>query len=262
MLKRLTQQRLSYISMMAFMFIFSSCVTHEELLNFQEGPAFPDVPEDILQNAELKVQPDDILNINVHSVDREAAAPYNLSTPGSITSESAELSTLGFLVDSEGNIDYPGLGTLSVNGLTIQEVKKLILERVEEYLNNPIVTVRFVNFKVTVLGEVNIPSTLNIADEKITVLEAIGLAGDITAYGNRSDILIIREQNGQREYGHIDLRSREVFNSPYFYLKQNDVIYISPTKQKTASIRNQAQNIVPWVTAFTSFAALVITIVR
>ena len=94
MLKRLYQQRLPYISMMAILFIFNSCVTHEELLNFQEGPDFPEIPQDILQNTELKVQPDDILNINVHSVDSEAAAPYNLSTPGSITSESAELSTL------------------------------------------------------------------------------------------------------------------------------------------------------------------------
>ena len=262
MFKRLFKK----ISPIAFILYYcmglSSCVTHEELLNFQEGPEFPTIPQDIMQDSELRVQTDDILNINVYSLDREAAAPYNLSAPTSLSSEAAEVSTLGFLVDADGNIDYPGLGSISVRGLTVQEVKQVILDKVKVYLNDPIVNVRFVNFKVTVLGEVNNPSTLSIPDEKITILEAIGLAGDLTPYGNRTNILVIREQNGKREYGHINLRSREVFNSPYFYLKQNDAIYVEPTKQRTAAVRNQAQNVIPIVTAITSLAALIVTITR
>ena len=133
-------------------------------------------------------------------------------------------------------------------------------EKLKDYLKNPIVNIRFTNFRITVIGEVNRPSTFTFPDEKVTILEAIGMAGDLTPYGDRKDILVIREQNGTREFGKINLRNRQIFESPYFYLKQNDVIYVYPIKDKSATINTQTQRIIPWVTALSTVATLIVTI--
>ena len=169
---------------------------------------------------------------------------------------------IGYLVDSEGYIDVPVLGKIFVAGLTFQELKEQLLQQLATYLKDPVVVVRFLNFRVTVLGEVSNPSTFLLANERVTLLDALGQAGDITPYGNRTNILVIREQNGERNFGRLNIQDREIFQSPYFYLQQNDVVYVEPLEEKTSTVRDQTQRILPWLSVITSLTTLVITLSR
>jgi polysaccharide export outer membrane protein len=153
----------------------------------------------------------------------EADAPYNLTDQGGSS---------GFLVDLNGNIEYPQIGLIHVEGLTKEEVANIIKKKFETQLNNPSVVVRFVNYRITVLGEVGGPSTFTIPTERITILEALGLAGDITEFGRKDNVKVIRENNGLREIGTIDLTSKDMFLSPYYRLKQNDVVLVEQTRRK------------------------------
>jgi polysaccharide export outer membrane protein len=130
------------------------------------------------------------------------------------------------------------------------------------YLKNPVVNIRFVNFRVSVLGEVNGPGTFIISNDRITILEALGMAGDLTPYSNRSNILVIREQNGIRKFGELDIQSPEIFKSEYYYLKQGDIVYIEPTKDKEASIRDQFTEYLPWVTSSLSAITTIIALLN
>ena len=181
------------------------------------------------------IQKNDLLSIRVFSsaagITPEADAPYNLPDQGT---------AVGFLVDENGNIDYPQVGTLHVAGLTREQLAALIKSRLANQLDRPAVIVRFLNFRVTILGEVNGPSTFTVPIENITILEALGLAGDITEFGRKDNVKIFREKNGQREIGSIDLTSTAMFNSPYFRLQQNDVVMVEPTPRKIKQQEQQA----------------------
>ena len=241
----------------------SACIAPEELQNFNQGPAFPDQPVDITAKSEILIQSDDEISISVYAFDQLAAAPFNITSSisdGNLSAASGNIST--YLVDQDGYIDFPELGRIQLAGLTIEQAKTALIEKLKTYIKNPIVNIRFTNFRITVIGEVKQPATFTFPDEKVTILEAIGMAGDLTSYGNRTDILIIREQNGQREFGHVNLRDRQVFQSPYFYLKQNDVVYVYPIKDKTATVNSQAQRIIPWVATLTTLATFIISLTR
>lgn len=184
---------------------------------------------------ELKIQKGDLLSIQVYSASTkpEVDALYNLP-------EGAQ----GYLVDAYGNIEYPRLGTFHVEGLTKQELAAQIKKRLTEpevLLVNPSVIIRFQNFKITVLGQVAKEGVITIPSERVTILEAVGLAGGVTDYGKKTNIKIIREIDGKRETGYIDLTSENIFESPYYNMKQNDVVIVEPTKQKA---RQAEQNIV------------------
>jgi polysaccharide biosynthesis/export protein len=243
----------------------ASCVTHQELLNFSKGPAFPDSPVDITNLPQLRIQPDDLLSIRVRALEQETAEPYNLE-PANMQLNMGMLGgggmrpLIGYLVSSEGEIDFPGLGTLRVLGMTTDEVRALLVERLQPYLIEPVVTVRFLNFRITVLGEVTAPSTFFVAQERVTVLDMLGMAGDVTPYGNRTNVLVIREQDGQRSFGRINLQERDLFASPYFYLQQNDIVYVEPLPVRTASIRDQTQRILPWISVITALTTLGLTL--
>jgi polysaccharide biosynthesis/export protein len=211
---------------------FISCGTQHKLPNYLENVTDTSGKGEV-KFPELLIQKNDLLSIHVYSIStkKEADELYNLpeATSSGTTTQN------GFLVDANGNIDYPRLGNFHAEGLTKQElaaqIKKKLTEPVE-LLKDPTVIIRFLNYKVTVIGQVGHEGVVNVPGERLTILEAVGLAGGITDYGKKERVKIIRETNGKREIGIIDLSSKDVFESPYYNLMQNDVIYVEPTNQK------------------------------
>ena len=176
------------------------------------------------------IQKGDILSIVVYSdaIDGGATdAMFNLTNKGT-----GDASTQGFLVDLDGNIQYPRIGKIKADGLTKVQVSEEIRKKLSGPLQNPSVLVHLLNFKITMLGEVSRAGPISIPSEKITILEAIGLAGDITIYGKKEDIVILRPTDSTIEHGTIDLSSKTVFESPYYFLRQNDVVLVNPNKNK------------------------------
>lgn len=243
----------------------TSCVSHEELLNFNQGDDFAQLPTDITNVPTLKIQHDDLLSIRVSALDMDAALPFNVDSPNmNMANLGAGTSRplIGYLVNTEGTIDVPIIGAVQAAGLTPDELKANLKAALIPYLKEPNIVIRFLNFRVTVLGEVAAPSTFFMANERVTVLDALGQAGDVSPYGNRTNVLIIRELNGQRTFGRINLQDRNLFASPFFYLQQNDVVYVEPLEEKTGTLRDQSQRILPWLSIITSLTTLVLTITR
>lgn len=220
----------------------SSCVSHEQLINFRTGkekaPTLAQLPkQEIVNQEDLHLQVNDVLGIIVSSPDVILSAPYNFASPQLAGQNVVANSPATFLIGSDGLVHVPSLGAFKAAGLTIRELREEILKKVSVLLENPSVNVRLINFKVSVLGEVAQPGTLQIENERITILEALSRAGDLTPYSNRRHIMIIREKNGIREQGEIDLKDTKFFTSPYYYLQQNDIVYVEPTKDKIAQIQ-------------------------
>ena len=221
--------------------LMSPCISNKQLIVMKNVTA--ETAEEL--NKVMKPQPEprvkinDALIITVSALDPEAVVPYNLPT---ISYESPTTSTVPtvasyqyYTVDEQGYIDFPILGKLHVVGMRQSEVISLIENKLKGQVVNPIVTMRFLNARVTVLGEVNHPGTYTLNNGRMTLLEALGVAGDLTQYANRSNVLITRENNGKIEFARLDLRSDEIFTSPFFYLQQNDVVYIEPNQARTTS---------------------------
>lgn len=190
---------------------------------------------------EPKIQKNDLLTILIYSDNKEATEIYNQpqnggSATGAGIANASGMSSLGrgYQVDANGEIYIHQVGRVNVIGLTRQEVEKLIIDRLHEYLKNPYVVVRFANRRVTILGEVNRPGVIELPDQRVTVLEAIGLSGDLTIYGKRDNILVVREENNERTIARLNLRDPNIYASPYFYMKQNDLIYVEPNRRKSA----------------------------
>ena len=205
------------------------------------------LPNRVVPVKEPVIQPGDLLSIMVYSDNPEATAIYNqqqVAAPQSAGgSGSADVSTSGYLVDEQGVIHFQSLGTLAVQGLTKRQLAESLTEKLSPFLKNPYVSIRFLNFRFTVIGEVMKPGSFTVPEEKVSILELLGLAGDLTVYGRRDNILVIRERDGKREFGRLDLRKADVFQSPYFYLQQNDVVLVEanpkkPTVNDQATARN------------------------
>lgn len=179
------------------------------------------------------LQPDDLLAIIVSTDSKEVAAPFNLPEIQSADSDYRGLKT--YLIDNAGYIDFPIIGKIKLGGLTRTEANNKMVAAVSEYIQKPIVSLRIVNYKISVLGEVNKPGSYNVVGERMTILEGIGLGGDLTIYGKRDNILVIREKDGKKTYNRIDLTDPNLLNSPFYYLSQNDVIYVEPNKTKVNS---------------------------
>jgi len=248
--------------------LLQSCVSYEELVNFQRGePIQLDQLQDIENQIALRIQPDDILHIRVFSKDPTGAAaqPFNLLPTGSTGNMGLNRDVVqltGYLVNETGSIDFPIIGKIEVGGLTLQQARDMLSEQLKDYLVEPVVNVRLVNFRVIVMGEVQNPGTYSIQNERLTLLEALSMAGDLTSYARRDSILIIREENGQRNYARLDLHDSSIFLSPYFYLRQNDAIYVEPIEEKVAAVRDRTNEVLPWVAAFTSFVSLLVAFLR
>jgi len=201
------------------------------------------------------IQKGDLLSVIVYSDNPAATALYNQTLiivsnsaagsgagaaggAGSSTGSNvggASPSSPGYLVDERGNIQFQGLGLIHIEGLTRQELKDTLYARLSVYLKNPYLTIRFLNYRFTILGEVNHPGMFSIPNEHVNVLEAFGMAGDLTFYGRRDNVLIMRESNGKREWARMDLTKPDIVASPYFYLQPNDVVYIEANKKKVAA---------------------------
>lgn len=220
----------------------TSCATPKDLVYFQDEPLsagyIDSSPEQLIY------KPDDILTINVSAADPMAAQPFNLaliSSTEDLLNVSGSSRQQTYLVDYNGNIEFPVLGTLNIAGMTRIELTEMLKEKISEYAKDPIVNIRLVNFTVTVIGEVSRPGTFTIQDERITLPEALGMANDLTIFGKRKNVLLIREVDGKKKFAKIDLTSVNAISSPGYYLQQNDVIVVEPNKAKIRS-SNYNQN--------------------
>ncbi len=233
--------KISFFALLLFIAVsgsFTSCVSPKTIVYFQ-GDTLRNSSQQITQKYVPTILPNDILSIVVGSLNAEANEVFNTpnlfttaSTNYSSTGGGARVQPLGYLVDINGAIEVPLVGKVKIGGLTTTDAADTIRQKLTTYLKEPSVIVRNLNFKVSVLGEVKVPAVYVIPDEKITLPEVLSLAGDMTIYGNRSNLMIIREENGIRQQARIDMTSREIFNSPFYYLHKNDVIYVEPVKAK------------------------------
>ena len=189
---------------------------------------------------------DDLLSISVNGPDLDAVKPFNLPIQTALNTNNGGYSNgaptqPGYLIDADGNIEFAFIGKIKLGGLTRTEACELIKEKLKPYLLNPIVLLRILNFKITVLGEVRNPGTFTIPNERITILEALGIAGDMNITAVRKSVMVIRDVNGTKTEFKIDLTSKEVFSSPVYYLNQNDVVYVEPNRAKiNSSVVNTA----------------------
>ena len=232
--------------------LLTSCATVKDIAYFQNK--LVDHPEKIDKHAGIVIQPKDQLSIVVSSRNPELVAMFNLTTVqyqmgSEITGNAGSQRVLGYVVDNDGNIDFPVLGLIHVAGLTRWELSELIKNQLieKQYLTDAVVTVEFMNFKVSGIGEVTLPGTYNIQGDKVTILQAISMARDLTIYGQRQNVSVIRERDGERTIYEIDLRDVDLFKSPAYYLQQNDIVYVQPNKYKErqSTVDNKGQ----WVTS-------------
>lgn len=237
----------------------TSCGSKKDILYFQDIESFPINTADKAKY-QLRIVPNDNLLITVSTPNPAAAEPFNsISLTNSYTTG---LEWKGYLVDGRGEINFPVVGKVAVGGLTKAEAEKLLGDRIANYISNPVVNIRVMNYKISILGEVNRPGTYTITDEKVSLPEAISLAGDLTIYGQRQNIHIYRMENGEKKYYTVDLTSPLVFYSPYYYLQQNDVVYVEPNKARAgASTYNQSLPLIfSAVSILVTVASLVITL--
>ncbi len=183
------------------------------------------------------IKPDDMLTIVVSALDQDLARPFNLAAASfvGIDGRINQAAQQSYLVGSNGYIEFPVLGSIKLGGLNKMQATSLFKDLLKDYLIKPIVNIRTMNFKVTVLGEVNRPGTFTITNERLTILEALGLAGDMTIQAQRKNVVVVREQDGKKTFTRIDLTVAEMFNSPVYYLGQNDVIYVEPNNSRVRS---------------------------
>lgn len=215
-----------------FATLVAGCAT-SEIAYINDAPR--DTTEALSGQFSKGIQPNDLLHIYVESATPESAIQFNQETNQQITAgntKSGNVSRMGYLVNQDGDIVFPILGRLHVGGMTHRELAAMLEQRLiaEGYITDPVVTVRLLNFKVSILGDVAHPTTLQVDGERITIFEALSMAGDLTIYGQRKNVTIVREENGVRTIGTLDLTSKDVFKSPYYYLHQNDMVYVEPNK--------------------------------
>jgi polysaccharide export outer membrane protein len=233
--------------------------------NTKNATYFPGVKDGKIQSTtafpESVIQKNDILSITVSSLNPEASMIFNqpVEAGGPNGDGTSFASASGYLVSLDGNIQFPLLGSIKAEGLTKNQLKDKLVKSFldKKLLLDPIVTIRFTNFRITVLGEVNHPTVVNVPNEKISLLEAIGLAGDLTMYAERKNVMIIREEKDQKIIKRINLNSGELFTSPFYYLQSNDIVYVEPNKAKVASVSRGMQ----WVPVIMSGLTLAVLVV-
>jgi polysaccharide export outer membrane protein len=245
----------SLIMIMGISMIMTSCVNTRKATYFNYLGNTVDTLQTI---PESYIQKNDILSINVSSLNPEATEIYN--TPNVIKAPYGSDIVTGYLVNSDGFIQFPVLGNVNAAGLTKDQFKNKLTQTLvdKKLLVDPIVTVRYQNFRVTVLGEVKNPAVIPVANERITLLEALGLAGDLTIYAKRDNVMLIREENGIRTTQRLNLNSTQLFHSPYYYLQSNDIIYVEPNKSKVAG-SGRSQQLIPILLGAISIVVVVLT---
>lgn len=249
--------------------LFTSCQSYKKVPYLQDA----EIVEQATQNENLydaKIMPKDLLTIVVSCTSPELAVPFNLTvaTPNNITISSTTSQPVlqQYLVDNEGKINFPILGELKVGGLTKKQAEQLIIEKLKPYIKEtPIVTVRMVNYKISIIGEVTSPGIFTINNEKVNLFEALAMAGDMTVWGVRDNVKLIREKNdGKQEIVTLDLNKAEIILSPYYWLQQNDIVYVTPNKAKArnSDVGNSTGLWFSATSILVSLAGLLVTIFR
>lgn len=237
----------------------TGCASSKDILYFQ------DIDRTAIENLttayEAVIKKDDRLSIVVSGPDKSVIAPYNLTISENLTGNmDPERGMLSYLVDSHGNIDFPIIGTIHVEGMTRNQLVEYLTIEIGKDVKSPVVSVTFKNYKISVLGEVRNPGTYTVDSEKINILQALSLAGDLNLTAKRNGILLLREENGRIVYHTIDLRKSNLLNSPYFFLQQNDILYIPPSSGRVATATNSVSVWTTMVTSLTSTLALIVTV--
>ena len=260
----------SIILLTSSIFLLTSCGSTKDVAYLQNSEDIDFTRSEYLYDA--RIMPKDILTITVNTVNPDAAAPFNLTVPTSFNNQTRStysqpiLQT--YLVDNQGFIDYPVIGRLEVGGLTKSMCEKLLHDKIKPYLNEaetPVVTVRMSNYKISVLGEVNRPGMFTVSNEKINILEALAQAGDLTIYGVRNKVKLIREDaKGRKEIHTINLNDANIINSPYYYLQQNDIVYVEPNKVKAqnSAIGQSTTLLMSGTSILVSLASLIVNILK
>ena len=265
-----TLKKLSYLFITCV--ILSSCgASKSEIVYFQGLQLQNNENAGSIKSSEipknLSIKANDLLSITVAALEQDAAAPFNLTILGTRTGLAAseiqfnqnQQALQNYLVDSEGNIEFPILGTVPVAGLSRQELQSVLKIKISEYVQDPIVNVRILNFQVSVLGEVKNPGTYDVRDEYLTLPQALGLAGDLTIFGERKNVLVIRQvENNTKQYKYLDLTDSNTLSSPFYMLRQNDVIYVEPkSNYLSASYTRNSQVYISILSALISLTILI-----
>ena len=242
--------------------LFASCASSKKVVYLQDV----DVNKRIKAECEYKtvIHTDDLLSIIVSCDDLESALPFNTPMIGlgrEVNTTSTQQIPRGYLVDKNGEIDFPVLGKLKVVGISRNELAEMLKEKLSEYLKNPIVTIQFLNFKVTVLGEVRNPGSYKVNSERISILDALGMAGDLQINAKRKNVLVMREDGNEKVFSRVDLTSSELLHSPFFYLQQNDVVYVEPSRGRI--VGGNAGTFLPYIlSSVSTFVAVLALIIR
>ena len=227
-----------------FLLSVFSCKPKENMVYMEKEKAVAETEINQAVFYGAHIQSGDVLDIKVTAFDENAVRPFNLysmnnsSSQGQMNAQTAQLAPQGYLVDNEGFIYFPVIGKLYIKGMTLAQLRADLEKRLLAYLSDPLVSIKQLNFNITVLGEVKKPGQYTNPSDKITVLQALGLAGDMTDFGNRTNVKLIREIDGVSKTFTIDFTNKNITNSPYYYMQQNDVLYVEPDiiKKKSANI--------------------------
>ena len=249
-----------YIVVAGFLLLilFSSCSSQKKLAYFygMDSSSADSINKHFNTVHESKICIGDMLSITISAEIPEAAAPFNLPFVGYASPGSSQLysspTLQAYLVNVDGCVNMPVVGLVKLVGLTKSQAIEHVKKQLEPHLKEPIVTIQFLNYKITVIGEVLRPGTYVIDNERVTVLDALGLAGDMTVYGRRNNVFLARENNGKMEFTRLNLNSDEIFKSPYYYLQQNDIVYVEPNTVKTIA----SQNISLYLSSISTVATL------
>ncbi len=237
-----------------------SCGSRKKVVYLQDV----EVNKRIKAECEYKtvIHTDDLLSIIVSCDDLESALPFNTPMIGlgrEVNTTTTQQIPRGYLVDKNGEIDFPVLGKIKVEGISRNDLAELLKEKLSVYLKNPIVTIQFQNFKVTILGEVKNPGSYKVASERVSILDALGMAGDLGINGKRKNVLVMREQGDEKIFTRVDLTSSEFIDSPFFYLQQNDVVYVEPNKGRIAG--GSVSAFLPYILSSMSTIVALITLI-
>lgn len=240
----------------ALVLILTSCGTNRNITYLSDLGNSSESTADVVQQTNLIIQPDDLLSITVSSLSAESNAIFNANATMGVEG------LTGYMVDERGFIDFPLIGEVQLAGLTKAQAIEKLTAKLNEHVKRPIVSIRFLNFRITVLGEVNRPSSFQIPSDNVNIFEALGMAGDMTVFGKRENVLLIREKNNIRTTARLNLNDKDILNSPYFYLQQNDIIYVEPDEARASQTnikRGRVQSSISIAASVISVLTLLLT---
>jgi len=265
-MKRPYFKGIGYIVLIGFMgaMLLYGCAPSKKVTYFQDIP--PEVQKVTEGNKqayiEPRLKPNDLITVSIQTL--ESQSPVANAGSNSQSAGSATAGNSGYMIGADGSADLPLVGKTRLAGLTTTEAKEVIRKKAQQYFKDPVVNVKYTNFTVMVLGEVNRPGAVNVANEKISVVDAIGLAADMTIYGKRENVLLVREENGRNIYVRFDLNSSKTFESPFFYLKSGDIVYVEPNniKKKGATVDTSRERYIGYTVSALSLLLTIYAIFR